>query len=311
MTLYLTKRLAYSLLTLLIVSFMVFYLLHLVPGDPARIILGLRATPTSVSELRHSLGLDRSLASQYQIFMSNLFQGDLGTSIRFRTSVVGIIADRLPATLFLIVYSALMSLAIALPVGTIAAFRREKPVDHIIRVVALVAIAVPTFWIGTIFILVFSLKLGLFPSSGYGRSFVEHLSALLLPALTLTLFQAALLIRNLRSAIIDVLQLPYVDFARLKGLRPRAVLLKHVMRTSLASTITILGVNVSFLLAGAVVVENVFSVPGTGNLLVQAVFTRDYPVVQGITLTYAILVIFINLATDLVYPLLDPRVRLR
>ncbi len=308
---YTVKRVASSLFTLLVVSFMVFFLIHLIPGDPARIILGVRATPESVREIRRSLGLDRSLASQYRIFMEDLFRGQLGTSIRYRQAVFGLILGRLPATLFLIGFSALLSLAIAIPVGTIAALRREKLVDHAIRLALLAAIATPTFWIGTIFILFFSLRLRFFPASGYGNGFAEHVRSLFLPALTLALWQSALLVRTLRSAMIDVLQLPYVDFARLKGLRPSTVLFRHVMRTSLGSTVTLVGVNLSFLLAAAVVVENVFSVPGTGSLLVQSVFTRDYPIVQGITLIYAVLVILINLATDLTYPLLDPRVRLQ
>lgn len=311
MAIYTCKRLGYSLLTLLFVSFAVFFLIHLIPGDPAEILLGLRATPQTVHALRHSLGLDRSLPTQYAIFMRNLFGGDLGISTRYQSATLPLILDRLPATLFLIVYSAVISLAIALPLGTIAALRREKLTDHAVRIGVLVAIAIPAFWVGTIFILVFSLKLGWFPPSGYGNSFGEHLSTLFLPALTLSLWQAGLLTRNLRSSVIDVVRLPYVDFARLRGLRATTVLRRHVLRTSLGSTVTILGVNVGFLLAGAVVVENVFSIPGAGSLLVDSVFSRDYTVVQGTTLIFAVLVIGINLATDLMYPILDPRVRLQ
>jgi len=311
MGIYTCKRLGYSLLTLLFVSFAVFFLIHLIPGDPAEILLGLRATPESIHALRHALGLDRSLPTQYAIFMRNLFEGDLGTSTRYQSATLPLILDRLPATVFLIVYSALISLAIAFPLGTIAALRREKLTDHAVRVGVLVAIAIPAFWIGTIFILVFSLKFAWFPASGYGTTFVEHLRYLFLPALTLSLWQAGLLTRNLRSSVIDVVRLPYVDFARLRGLRGTTVLRRHVLRTSLGSTVTILGVNVGFLLAGAVVVENVFSIAGAGSLLVDSVFSRDYTVVQGTTLIFAVLVIGINLATDLLYPILDPRVRLQ
>jgi len=311
MGVYTAQRLGYSLLTLLLVSFAVFFLIHLIPGDPAAIMLGLHATPQSVRELRHTLGLDRSLASQYGIFMLNLIHGDLGTSVRYGTAALPLVLGRLPATLFLIAYSALISLALAFPLGTLAALRRERLTDHAIRMGVLVTIAIPAFWIGTIFILIFSLKLGWFPASGYGSTFGEHLSSLFLPALTLSLWQAGLLTRNLRSSVIDVVRLPYVDFARLRGLRATTVLRRHVLRTSLGSTVTILGVNIGFLLAGAVIVENVFSVPGSGSLLIDSVFSRDYPVVQATTLIYAVLVIFINLATDLVYPVLDPRVRLR
>jgi peptide/nickel transport system permease protein len=311
MLIYTLKRLGYALLTLAIVSFAVFFLIHLIPGDPAEILLGLRATPQSVHELRHTLGLDRSLPTQYAIFMRNLLHGDLGVSTRYQSSTLPLILNRLPATLFLIAYSAVISLAIAFPLGTIAALRREKLTDHAIRVGVLVVIAIPAFWIGTIFILVFSLKVGWFPASGYGSGLREHISSLFLPALTLSLWQAGILTRNLRSSVIDVVRLPYVDFARLRGLRAATVLRRHILRTSLGSTVTILGVNVGFMLAGAVIVENVFSIPGAGSLLVDSVFSRDYTVVQGTTLIFAVLVIAINLATDLMYPILDPRVRLQ
>jgi peptide/nickel transport system permease protein len=310
MAAYTIKRLGYSLLTLALVSVAVFSLIHLIPGDPAEILLGLRATPDSVRRLRHTLGLDQSLLTQYQLFLRRLLHGDLGTSIRYDQSVFSLVIERMYATLFLIAYSAVIALLIALPLGIISALRREKATDHTIRVAVLVGIATPTFWIGTIFILLFSLHWRWFPAAGYGTGFTGHLRSLLLPALTLSLWQAGLLTRNLRSAIIDVIRLPYVDFARLRGLPERTVLRRHILRTSLASTVTIVGVNLSFLLAGAVVVENVFSIPGAGSLLIESVFSRDYAVVQGITLLYAVLVIIINLVTDLTYPLLDPRVRL-
>ena len=310
MATYTVKRLGYSLITLVFVSFAVFFLIHLIPGDPARVLLGVRATDESVRNIRHALGLDASLLTQYGRFLGNLLHGDLGTSIRFQTSVFNLTIEHLLPTLFLIGYSVLISLAVAFPIGTIAALRREKAADHVIRIGVITAIAIPAFWIGTLLIIVFSLKWSLLPASGYGSTFGEHVKSLLLPAITLSLWQTGLLIRNLRSAVIDVLQLPYVDFARLRGLPPGVVLRRHVLRNSLASTVTIVGVNIGFLLAGAVVVENVFTIPGTGSLLVDAVFSRDYAIVQGVTLVYAVLVIGINLLTDLTYPLLDPRVRL-
>lgn len=311
MGIYTTKRLGYSFVTLVLVSVAVFFLTHLIPGDPARILLGIRATPESVRTLRHELGLDRSIVMQYRIFMDNLVHGNLGTSIRYQESVLGLVLPRFVATGFLVLYSVVLSIAFALPLATIAALRRDRPVDHAIRIGVLAAIAIPAFWVGTIFILLFSLTWPIFPASGYGSTFGEHLTSLFLPAVTLSLWQAGLLIRNLRSAMIDVVGLPYVDFARLRGLSGARVLRRHVLRTSLGSTVTILGVNVGFLLAGAVVIENVFSIPGSGALLVDSVFSRDYAVVQGITLIYAVIVVLINLLTDLTYPLLDPRVRLQ
>jgi peptide/nickel transport system permease protein len=308
---YLVRRLISSIVTLALVTVVVFSLIHLIPGDPASIILGLRATPQSVHELRHTLGLDRPLVVQYLIFLGNLIRGNLGDSVTFREPVSDLVLARLQATLFLVLYSAVISVVVAVPVAIIAALRRDKPSDYSIRVALLIAVSLPSFWIGTLLIYQFSLKLGWFPAAGYGSSFTDHLSSLFLPAVTLSLWQFALLGRNLRSTLIDVIQLPYVDFARMKGLKPGTVLVRHVLRTSLSSTVTIIGINISFLVAGAVVVENVFSIPGSGQLLVNAVFARDYPVVQGVTLVYAVLVILINLATDFMYPLLDPRAGLQ
>ena len=308
---YLGNRMISSGVTLLMITFVVFYLIHLIPGDPIAVMLGEHANPTDVENLRRSLGLNRPLLGQYELFMGNLFHGNLGDSIAYREPVFGLVLGRLQATLFLVLYSMILSLLVTLPAALIAAVFREKPVDYAIRLTFLVAVALPSFWIGTLMIYEFSLKLGVFPASGYGTSFGDHLSSLFLPAVTLALWQSAILGRNLRSALIDVLQLPYVEFARMKGLSRRSVLLRHVLRTSLGSTVTIVGLNLSFLIAGAVVVENVFAIPGTGQLLVAAVFSRDYPVVQGVTLIYAVLVIVINLATDFVYPALDPRVKLQ
>jgi peptide/nickel transport system permease protein len=304
---YLVRRLTSSIVTLALVTVVVFSLIHLIPGDPASIILGLRATPQSVHELRHTLGLDRPLIIQYLIFLGDLVHGNLGDSVTFREPVSDLVLARLQATLFLVTYSAVISIIVAVPVAIVAALRRDKVTDYSIRLALLVAVSLPTFWIGTLLIYQFSLKLGWFPAAGYGSGFLDHLSSLFLPAVTLSLWQFALIGRNLRSTLIDVIQLPYIDFARMKGLKPRTVLVRHVLRTSLSSTVTIIGINISFLVAGAVVVENVFSIPGSGQLLVNAVFARDYPVVQGVTLVYAVLVILINLATDLMYPVLDPR----
>jgi peptide/nickel transport system permease protein len=304
---YLVRRLTSSIVTLALVTVVVFSLIHLIPGDPASIILGLRATPQSVHELRHTLGLDRPLIVQYLIFLGDLVHGNLGDSVTFREPVSDLVLARLQATLFLVTYSAVISIIVAVPVAIVAALRRDKVTDYSIRLALLVAVSLPTFWIGTLLIYQFSLKRGWFPAAGYGSGFLDHLSSLFLPAVTLSLWQFALIGRNLRSTLIDVIQLPYIDFARMKGLKPRTVLVRHVLRTSLSSTVTIIGINISFLVAGAVVVENVFSIPGSGQLLVNAVFARDYPFVQGVTLVYAVLVILINLATDLMYPVLDPR----
>lgn len=308
---YLGNRLLSSAITLLLVTFVVFYLIHLIPGDPVSAMLGEHANPTDVTNLRHALGLDKPLFGQYTFFMGNLFHGSLGDSISYRQPVVSLVLGRLQVTLFLVLYSMILSLLVSVPTALLAAVFRERVIDYVIRISFLVSVALPSFWIGTLMIYEFSLKLGWFPAAGFGSSFTDHLGSAFLPAVTLALWQWAILGRNLRSALIDVMQLPYVEFARMKGLPRRRVLLRHILRTSLSSTVTILGLNLGYLIAGSVVVENVFSVPGTGQLLISAVFSRDYPVVQGITLVYAVFVIVINLVTDFIYPTLDPRVALQ
>lgn len=307
---YLVIRIGSSVLTILLVSVLVFLLIHLVPGNAASVILGTRATPQRIARLQQTLGLNDPLPVQYVHFWHGIFNGTFGTSLVYRVPVFGLIITHLPVTLFLIVYSSVLALLISLPVGMIAGLNRERGVDHAIRIVLLVQVSIPAFWAGTLLILLLSLKIPLFPVAGYGTGFLGHLHSLFLPALTLSLAHTALLARDLRSSVIDVARSPYVDFAYLKGLPTPRVLLAHVLRTSIGNTVTLVGLYVGYLLAGAVVVETVFSVPGTGNLLVTSVFSRDYPVVQAITFVYAVLVILINLSTDVVYRVVDPRVRL-
>jgi len=307
---YIGRRTFSSLITVLLVSIVVFALVHFIPGNPAQVILGFRSTPYELGQLRQALGLDKPLLTQYVNFWSGVVHGTMGTSLIYRSPVLGLVFPRLQVTLFLVIYSAFLSVLAGLPIGTIAALQREKAIDQGIRVILLIGVAVPAFWVGTLLILVFSLKIPLFPVGGYGKGSAGHLVSLFLPAVTLALWQTALIARTLRTSVLEVVRMPYVDFARTKGLRPAEVLRRHILRNGLVSTVTIVGINVSFLLAGAVVVESVFSIPGSGSLLLQSVFARDYPVIEGITFVYAVLVILINLITDLIYPLLDPRVRL-
>jgi peptide/nickel transport system permease protein len=307
---YIIRRTSSSLVTIVLVSIVVFVLVHLIPGNPAQVVLGFRSTAYQLGELRATLGLDKSLPVQYADFWSGVAHGTMGMSLIYRQPVLSLVFPRLGTTLFLVIYSTALSVLAGVPIGIIAALKKEKPTDQFIRVVLLIGVAVPAFWIGTLLILVFSLKIPIFPVGGYGNGFGGHIVSLFLPALTLALWQTALIARSLRTSILDVIRMPYVDFARMKGLPSGAVLRRHILRNGLVSTVTIVGINISFLLAGTVVVESVFSIPGSGSLLVQSVFARDYPVIEGITFVYAVLVILINLITDLIYPLLDPQVRL-
>lgn len=292
------------------ITIALFFIIRAIPGDPAAIRLGIRATPEGIANLRREMGLDKPVFVQYVIFLRDICTLRLGQSIIYDVPVVDLIKARLPITLFLAVYATVFSVVITVPLALVAATQKDRWPDQLIRGGFMVLLGMPQFWIGVLFLIVFSLKLGLFPVSGFGRSFRDHLVHLFLPALTLSLAQAAMLVRTLRSDIIGVLRADYVDFARAKGLHERMVMLRHILRNALLPTVTILGLNVGYLVGGTVVIEKVFAIPGMGTLMLDAIFARDYPVVQGITLCFATLVILINLATDLTYSFLDPRVTL-
>lgn len=290
------------------VTFLVFTMLKLVPGDAAVAILGIRATPEALASLREVLGLDRPFLVQYLSFLGNMLRGNLGDSLVAKQPVVQMILERMPATLSLVAMSALFAAILTLPPAIIAARNRDRPVDHAIRGTFIFGLAIPSFWLGIILMLIFSLKLKMFPVSGFGSTWPDRLHHLVLPSFTVALALAAILIRNLRAGVLEVLRSDYVRTARAKGLAERAVMRRHVLRNALLSTITVFGVNLAFLIGGTVVVETVFSLPGLGAMLLTAVYQRDYPVVQGITLVFAFLIILVNLIVDLAYVALDPRV---
>jgi peptide/nickel transport system permease protein len=305
---FLRRRVVQMLPVLIGISLVTFFMIHLIPGDPARNMLGPRATPERVAELRRELGLDEPLLSQYGRFLAGVVHGDFGTSLYYRQAVGPLVMERLPATVFLIVYSAVLALIVALPLGIVAAVRRNTWVDQLIRTVSLVTLAMPAFWLGVLFILFFGLQLGWFPIGGYGDTFRDRLHHLFLPALTIALAMAPILIRSLRSSMVGNLRAPFATTARAKGLTNRHVVTGHVLRPSLISTVTVLGVNLGFLIGSTVIIETVFAIPGLGFLMVSSIQTRDYPVIQAVTLVMALLVITINLLTDMAYTLLDPRV---
>ena len=290
------------------VTVLVFLAMRLIPGDPAAVILGDRATDARIEKLRHNLGLDKSNWEQYLLFIGRTAHGDLGQSILHRLPVADLIVDRLPTTLSLVFYSVLLSVAVSIPVAVVCAVDRDRLMDHMFRVIFLVGLSMPSFWIGIIMVLAFSIQLKLFPVSGFGENLQQHIWHLTLPAVTISLHLATMLTRSLRSAILHTMSEPYVATARAKGLAPRTVMLKHILRTSLISMVTILGVNVSWLLGGSVIVETVFALPGLGSLMLKAIYARDYQLVQGITLFYAVMVIGLNLVIDILYANLNPKV---
>ena len=310
MTAYLARRALHALLVLFIVTLAAFLLIHLVPGDPVRITLGAHAPPDAVQRVRHELGLDRSLAAQFGSFLTGIPQGDFGTSINTQRPVGEIILPRILPSVFLLVYGTLISLIVAVPLGIFSALYRNRPPDHGIRVVATVGLAMPSFWFALLLVEVFSLHFGLFPVSGYGTGFFGHLESLTLPAITIGIYLAPLIIRTLRSSLIETLSTDFITSARARGFAETRVIGKHALRNALIATITILAINIGYLISGSVVIENVFGIPGLGSLLVSAIQMRDFPTVSALTLLFGALVILVNLLADLSYAVVDPRIRL-
>ena len=307
---FILRRLAQMIPVLFGITLVVFALLQLIPGDPATTMLGLQARPEAVAALRSELGLDRSLWEQYLHYLGNVVRFDLGDSLKFKVSVASLLGERLEVSLALIVYATVLMIVLSLPLGIISALRKDGIFDQITRVVLMVTLVMPAFWVGILFLTYFSVKLQLFPVAGYGEGWRDHLHHLFLPALTIALSIVPMLVRALRTSILEAMTSDYVRTARAKGLREQAVVSTHVLRNALIPALTLLGLSVGYLLGGTVIVENVFSLPGAGKLLVDAISARDYPLVQSTTLVFAILVIFVNLLTDVIYTFLDPRVRL-
>jgi peptide/nickel transport system permease protein len=307
---YISKRLIQAIPVLLIISLFSFSIIHLVPGDPVRVMLGSRASADAIATLQAQLGLDQPLTTQYMTFLTNAIRLDFGNSIFLRAPVGPIVVERARNSTSLLIYAVIISLAIAVPLAMLAAVRRNRPPDHLVRIFTTVAFAMPAFWTALLLVLIFSLRLKLFPTSGLGDGFPDRLLSLTLPALTVGFYLAPVLLRSLRASLIETLSADFVEAARARGLSEGRVLFKHVLRNSLIAMITVLGVNVGFLISGAVVVENVFSIPGLGSLLVSSIVSRDYPVIIALTLVFGVAVVIVNLLVDLSYALLDPRIRL-
>jgi peptide/nickel transport system permease protein len=310
---YLETRVLALLLVLLLMSVVVFSFLHLTPGDPVDAMLGVEVEQETKQGLRHELGLDRPLLAQYALWMGRALRGDLGTSIRSRQRVSAIIGEKLPVTLELTLAASGVGLAIALPAGVLAAVRRNSTLDLGAMGIALGGVSVPSFSLGVMLILLFALHWRIFPAIGYvpwSHDPADALRHLVLPAVTLGLGLAGALTRMVRSGVLEELGREYVRTARAKGLRPSAVINRHVLRNALLPALTVLGVQISVLLGGAVITEQIFAWPGVGQLAVQAVLSRDYPVLQGTILVIAAIATLVQLAVDLAYALMDPRIRL-
>lgn len=292
------------------VSLVSFVLVRLIPGDPVRILLGTRATQEVIAKVRAQYGLDEPVFVQYLYFLKNLFVGEFGRSIIFKVPVLELVAQRLAPTLFLLAYAVLLAILIAVGLAVLAALNRGRPADQLVRVYSTAGLGLPAFWLGIVLIILFSIRLGWFPVSGYGETFLEHLRHLFLPSLTIALALSPVLIRNLRASLIAEMESDYVNAARSRGISEAQIFRRHVFRNSLIPTITLLGVNLGWLIGGTVVVEQVFSVPGLGSLMVSSIFARDYMVVQAVTLIFALAVILTNFLVDVICVALDPRIRL-
>ncbi|MDH6243538.1 ABC transporter permease [Mycobacterium sp. OTB74] len=310
---FLARRLAYSLVVLIGVLILVFALVHLVPGDPVRIALGTRYTPQAYDALRQASGLDRPLLSQFVSYLGHAVTGNLGVSFRNGDPVAQVLADRLPATMSLAVFGIVLALAIALPAGIFSAIREGRLSDAIVRVTSQFGVSIPDFWMGILLISLFSTTLGWLPTSGYRPLFGDPggwLRHVILPGLTVGLVAAAIMTRYIRSAVLEVAAMGYVRTARSKGLIPLVVTLRHIVRNALVPILTVTGIQLATILGGVIVVEVVFAWPGLGRLVYNAVAARDYPVIQGAVLLIAVLFLAVNLVVDVLYAMVDPRIRL-
>jgi ABC-type dipeptide/oligopeptide/nickel transport system permease component len=301
---FIVRRLLLTVPVVWIVVTLVFALIHLVPGDPVAQMLGEGASATQVERLRHELGLDRPLWDQYRTYMTGVVRGDLGISFRNQDTVARSILSRYPATIELAIASTIFSILVAVPLGVLAAIWRGRTVDHFVGFITLFGVSLPNFALGPILILFFSILLGLFPVSG--RDGFWHL---ILPAITLGGGFAAIMTRIVRGSMLEEIRQDYVRTARAKGLGPRAILFGHALRNGLIPVITVLGLQAGLLLGGAMITEIIFSWPGLGRLTYQAISARDYPLAQGCFLTIALTYILINLVTDVLYSVVDPRIR--
>lgn len=312
---YILQRLLALVPVVLIVSVVTFAFIHFLPGDPVIALIGPEAgtaSPDVIEARKHELGLDRPLPVQYLDWLSGALRGDLGNSAVTRQEITEALSDRFPVTLHLAVASFVVAVCIALPTGILSAYKRNSPLDRILTILALTGVAMPSFWLGILLILIFAVQLQWLPPSGFvsiTTDPVECIKHLILPAISLGTVQSAVIMRQVRSSLLEVFREDYVRTARAKGLNERAVTIRHALRNAMLPVVTIVGIQVSALLGGSVVTETVFAMPGMGRYAVDAIFIRDYPVVQAVVLVTALVVVLANLLTDLSYALLDPRIQ--
>lgn len=303
---YIRRRLLQSIVVVWGVSVLVFFLLRLAPGDPVTLLLVESASPEQIAAAKAKWGLDKPILVQYAVFLGRALQGDLGDSLFFQQPAIEVLMERMPATLQLSAAALLFSLGVAIPIGMLSALKRDSFWDYLGTGLAMIGQALPPYWLGIMLILLFSVSLGWFPTSGRGT--LRHL---VLPAITLGSVLMALITRLVRSGMLDVLNEDYVRTARAKGLRERAVIIRHALRNILIPLVTVIGLQLGALFGGAVITESIFAWPGVGRLALQSINARDYPMVQASVLVISVVYVFLNLAVDLFYVYLDPRIRYR
>lgn len=310
---FITQRLGMAVPTFLLISIMVFALIRFIPGDPALLMLGDMADAKSLADMRQSLGLDHSVPTQYLVWMKSVLGGDLGHSITTRQPVLPLILDRFSVSATIVLVAVLLATLLAVPVGLLAAWKQNSAMDLGLVAVATLMLSIPSFWLGLLLLYAFGIKLGWLPVVGYvsfGESPLKALTYVMLPIVTLTLVEFGSIARMARASTIEVLRLEYIAHARAKGLSEAAVLWRHALRNAFAPTWTLVGLILGNLLGGIAVLETVFTLPGIGRLMVDAIFARDYPVLQGCLLLITFIYVVVNLLVDLLYPIFDPRVKL-
>ncbi len=306
---YTFKRIIQMIPILIIVSILIFFMIRLIPGDPITIRLGVKATPKMVEILMKKEGLDKPILVQYLIFIKNLLRFDMGNSIIYHIPIFVLLKKKMVVTLLLTLFTLIFSVIISWPLGYLAGIKANKIEDQIIRAGALVALSAPQFWVGLILMILFAVSINIFPVGGWGDTWPQHLRAIILPAFTQSLMTAALLTRNLRNGVVDILKMDYVAFAKSKGLEDKVIKNRHIIRNAMVPYVTLIAMRAAYMLGASIIIETVFALPGVGALMVQSIYGRDYTVIQGVVLIFSLMVVTINLLTDLAYAYLDPRVR--
>ena len=307
---YILKRVLQMIPVVLISAALIFIMIRMIPGDPARIMVGEHALPEVYEAYREKMGLNESYLTQFIRFFQNMLTMNLGDSVHYKLPVTELISRRFPVTLALTISSTILTVLLSLPLGYLAGMRQNKLTDQGIRTFALLGLSIPSFWIALVLLMIFGVRLHWFPVSGWGDTFAQQLRSLVLPSVTQAIAASAVVVRNTRNNVVDVKTQDYVDFARAKGLTRLRVSTAHIIRNALIPTVTLLSMRIAYMFGGTVIIESVFSMPGMGELLVSSVQRRDYAVVQGVVIVFVLIVLIVNLITDIIYSIIDPRISL-